>query len=198
MQINIAFAACIVAAAATTVAAQDTLTSTTSTTTPAGVNYAPGSIDTGSMAPPSFSPLANVNSHLARMVSFLDMSRISNVETTSPVMLTTVFDPAINKFTHLTLNVMQTSNGAYYLPVCAVDSITAAGPDQVASTDSCQFGIQMSSVPANVVRTKLGAVQSLFRAIRSAASHPVFNLGGFSMTSTTSPQSGASAGMQAM
>ncbi|KAI7833236.1 hypothetical protein BX661DRAFT_177977 [Kickxella alabastrina] len=179
MQTTIAFVACVAAS----VAAQGTMGSM--------VNP-----DMSMMNPSPFSSLANANAHLSRMASFFDMSHVSNVETTSPVMVTHVFDPATNKFTHLALNVVQTSNGAYYLPVCTVDSITTAGPDQVAATDGCQYGVQMSSVPANVVRTKLGVVRHLFQAIRSAASHPTFNFGGFMMnTGAVGHQSGAGAGM---
>ncbi|KAJ2720885.1 hypothetical protein GGI07_004330 [Coemansia sp. Benny D115] len=146
---------------------------------PSGVNYVPSSYDMSSMVPSvERVPNVNINTHLARLMSFFDMSHVSTVDTQSPVMVTHVFDPTTNKFTHFALDVVQTGN-SYYLPVCSVDSITSAGGDQVVSSpESCQYGIQLTSVPANAVRAKLGLLRTVIRMFKSLA-HPSLHFGGF-------------------
>ncbi|KAJ2547026.1 hypothetical protein GGH95_006709 [Coemansia sp. RSA 1836] len=100
------------------------------------------------------------------------MSRISSVDTTTPVMVTHVFDPAMNKFTHLSMNVIQ-SGDVWYLPVCTVDSITAAGGAAAPpAPESCQYGIQLAPVPQNAMRMMLRVMRTAFRAIRAAAMEP--------------------------
>ncbi|KAJ2049000.1 hypothetical protein H4S04_003495 [Coemansia sp. S16] len=71
-------------------------------------------------------PSSLTQSLLSRLISYFDMSRMSSVDTTTPVMITEVFDPTMNKFTHLSMNVVQ-SGDVWYLPVCTVDSITGVG-----------------------------------------------------------------------
>ncbi|KAJ2323351.1 hypothetical protein GGI00_005649 [Coemansia sp. RSA 2681] len=100
------------------------------------------------------------------------MSRISSVDTTTPVMVTQMFDPAMNKFTHLSMNVVQ-SGDVWYLPVCTIDSITAAGSAAAPPVpESCQYGIQLAPVPQNAMRMMLRVVRTAFRAIRAAAMEP--------------------------
>ncbi|KAJ2870815.1 hypothetical protein GGH93_005289 [Coemansia aciculifera] len=78
---------------------------------------------------------------LARLASYFGVSRLSSVDTTTPVMVTQVFDPTMNKLTYLAMNVVQ-SGDVWYLPMCTVDSITAAGASATPpAPESCQYGI---------------------------------------------------------
>ncbi|KAJ2440123.1 hypothetical protein GGF42_007731 [Coemansia sp. RSA 2424] len=117
-------------------------------------------------------PSSMTQSLLSRLISYFDMSRISSVDTTTPVMVTHVFDPAMNKFTHLSMNVVQ-SGDVWYLPVCTVDSITAAGAAAAPpAPESCQYGIKLAPVPQNAMRMMLRVMRTAFRAIRAAAMEP--------------------------
>ncbi|KAJ2235511.1 hypothetical protein GGI13_008581, partial [Coemansia sp. RSA 455] len=71
-------------------------------------------------------PSSLTQSLLSRLISYFDMSRVSSVDATTPVMITQVFDSTMSKFTHLSMNVVQ-SGDVWYLPVCTVDSITGTG-----------------------------------------------------------------------
>ncbi|KAJ2464877.1 hypothetical protein GGI02_004863 [Coemansia sp. RSA 2322] len=108
------------------------------------------------------------------------MSHVSSAATSTPVIVSKVFDPASGKFTALAINVVQ-SGDAYHVPVCTTDSIVAAGSSAMASTDSCQYGVQLMPVPKNAARILAHIVRTAFRAIMSV-SHPSFWLGGSSAT----------------
>ncbi|KAJ2861378.1 hypothetical protein GGH94_004945 [Coemansia aciculifera] len=119
-------------------------------------------------------PSSLTQSLLARLVSYFDVSRLSSVDTTTPVMVTQVFDPMMNKFTHLAMNVVQ-SGDVWYLPVCTVDSITAGARASAATPpapESCQYGIQLAPVPQNAMRMLLRVMRTMFRAINAAAMEP--------------------------
>ncbi|KAJ2252378.1 hypothetical protein GGI13_003315 [Coemansia sp. RSA 455] len=117
-------------------------------------------------------PSSLTQSLLARLITYFDMSRLSSVDATTPVMTAQVFDPTMNKFTHLSMNVIQ-SGDVWYLPVCTVDSITAAGASAAPpAPESCQYGIQMAPVPQNAMRAMLRAMRTMFRAINAAAMEP--------------------------
>ncbi|KAJ2335663.1 hypothetical protein GGI00_001242 [Coemansia sp. RSA 2681] len=118
-------------------------------------------------------PSSLTQSLLSRLISYFDMSRISGVDTTTPVMVTHVFDPVMNKFTHFSMNVVQ-SGDVWYLPVCTVASITAAGSAAAPpAPESCQYGIQLAPVPQNAMKMTLRVVRTAFRAIRAAAMEPM-------------------------
>ncbi|KAJ2024059.1 hypothetical protein IW146_005292 [Coemansia sp. RSA 922] len=145
-------------------------------------------------------PSSLTQSLLSRLISYFDMSRVSSVDATTPVMITQVFDSTMNKFTHLSMNVVQ-SGDVWYLPVCTVDSITGTGvsvagtaaagapeagtavtgasvaPPAGASAApslpmSCQYGIQLAPVPQNAMRMMLRVMRTMFRAINAAAMEP--------------------------
>ncbi|KAJ1915915.1 hypothetical protein GGI09_001499 [Coemansia sp. S100] len=80
-------------------------------------------------------PSSLTQSLLSRLITYFDMSRVSSVDTTTPVMITEVFDPTMNKFTHLSMNVVQ-SGDVWYLPVCAIDSIIGAGTSVAGTSDA--------------------------------------------------------------
>ncbi|KAJ1925379.1 hypothetical protein GGI09_003948 [Coemansia sp. S100] len=88
-------------------------------------------------------PSSLTQSLLSRLISYFDMSRVSSVDTTTPVMITQVFDPTMNKFTHLSMNVVQ-SGDVWYLPVCTVDSITGVGTSVAGTSDA---GTAAAGVP---------------------------------------------------
>ncbi|KAJ2064570.1 hypothetical protein GGI17_000897 [Coemansia sp. S146] len=118
-------------------------------------------------------PSSLTQSLLARLISYFDMSRLSSVDTTTPVMIAKVFDPTMNKFTHLAMNVVQ-SGDVWYLPVCTVDSITAAAGASASppAPESCQYGIQLAPMPQNAMRMTLRVMRTMFRAINTAAMEP--------------------------
>ncbi|KAJ2340602.1 hypothetical protein GGH92_006187 [Coemansia sp. RSA 2673] len=117
-------------------------------------------------------PSSLTQSLLARLITYFDISRVSSVDTTTPVMTAKVFDPTMNKFTHLSMNVIQ-SGDMWYLPVCTVDSITAAGASAAPpAPESCQYGIQLAPVPQNAMRMMLRVMRTMFRAINAAAMEP--------------------------
>ncbi|KAJ2034531.1 hypothetical protein H4S03_004912 [Coemansia sp. S3946] len=117
-------------------------------------------------------PSSLTQSLLARLISYFDISRVSSVDTAMPVMTAQVFDPTMNKFTHLSMNVIQ-SGDVWYLPVCTVDSITAAGASAAPpAPESCQYGIQLAPVPQNAMRMMLRVMRTMFRAINAAAMEP--------------------------
>ncbi|KAJ2449524.1 hypothetical protein GGF42_004742 [Coemansia sp. RSA 2424] len=97
---------------------------------------------------------------------------VSSTNTTTPVMVTHVFDPKMNKFMHLSMNVVQ-SGDVWYLPVCTIDYITAAGSAAALPVpESCQYGIKLAPVPQNAMRMILRVMRTAFRAIRAAAMEP--------------------------
>ncbi|KAJ2052036.1 hypothetical protein GGH13_008541 [Coemansia sp. S155-1] len=117
-------------------------------------------------------PSSLTQSLLSRLISYFDISRASSVDTATPVMTAQVFDPTMNKFTHLSINVVQ-SGDVWYLPVCTVDSITAAGASAAPpAPESCQYGIQLAPVPQNAMRMMLRVMRTMFRAINAAAMEP--------------------------
>ncbi|KAJ2439541.1 hypothetical protein GGF42_007920 [Coemansia sp. RSA 2424] len=92
-------------------------------------------------------PSSMTQSLLSRLISYFDMSHISSVNTTTPVMVTHVFDPEMNKFTHLSMNIIQLGD-VWYLPVCTVDSITAVrSAAALPVPKSCQYDIQLAPLP---------------------------------------------------
>ncbi|KAJ2856679.1 hypothetical protein J3B02_001463 [Coemansia erecta] len=121
--------------------------------------------------------LANVNFHLNRLLSMFDMSHVSTETTSAPVMMADVYDPAMNKFTALSLNVAQAGNGMYYIPVCTVDSMSSLSASSLAAqkpaSEICQYAIPLSQVPSNAAQAEMSIVGHAFDAIRSAAS-PMF------------------------
>ncbi|KAJ1837854.1 hypothetical protein LPJ73_007263 [Coemansia sp. RSA 2703] len=127
---------------------------------------------------PSISPISNVDTHLANLISNFDMTHVSNVDTAAPVMVSDVFDPSTGKFMPMSMPVIQTSSGGYYMPVCSVDSLNSG-----TAPENCQFGIPMMQLPANAARACLNAVGNLVQAIRSAA-NPMFQVSGMNMPST--------------
>ncbi|KAJ2910699.1 hypothetical protein GGI21_000604 [Coemansia aciculifera] len=108
---------------------------------------------------------------LSRFISYFDISHLSSVDTTTPVVVTHVFDPTMNKFTHLAMNVVQ-SGDVWYVPVCTIDSITTAGSAAAPAPESCQFGVQLASVPQNAMKLQLSVVRTVLRAIKAAAMEP--------------------------
>ncbi|KAJ2060203.1 hypothetical protein GGI17_003901 [Coemansia sp. S146] len=118
-------------------------------------------------------PSSLTQSLLTRLVSYFDMSHLPGVDTTTPVMVTQVFDPTMNKFTHLSMNIVQSGN-VWYLPVCTVDSITAAAGASVMLSvpESCQYGIQLAPVPQNAMKMMMRVMRTMFRAINAAAMEP--------------------------
>ncbi|KAJ2855899.1 hypothetical protein GGI22_003978 [Coemansia erecta] len=100
-----------------------------------------------------------------RVVSFFDMSHVSHTPTDTPVMLHHVYDPATGKFTHLTMDVMQ-SGGMYYVPVCSISSFTS---DITAASENCPYAIQLNPVPIDVAQTFLRLIHTAFRIIRRLA-----------------------------
>ncbi|KAJ2332393.1 hypothetical protein GGI00_002809 [Coemansia sp. RSA 2681] len=120
-------------------------------------------------------PGSLTQSPLLHLISYFDMSLISSINTTMPAMITHVFDPVMNKFTHLSMNVIQ-SGDMWYLPVCTVDSVTAAGSSAaLPAPESCQYGIKLAPVPQKAMRMMLRVLCMMFRAfraIRAAAMEP--------------------------
>ncbi|KAJ2774212.1 hypothetical protein GGI18_004605 [Coemansia linderi] len=118
-------------------------------------------------------PGSLTRSLLARLASYFDMSRQLNIDTSTPVMTVEVFDPTINRITHLSMNIVHTGD-VWYLPVCSVDSIAAAGSAVASppSTESCQYGIQLTPMPQNAMRFMMRVKRTLFRAIEAAAREP--------------------------
>ncbi|KAJ2476333.1 hypothetical protein IWW56_004978 [Coemansia sp. RSA 2131] len=97
---------------------------------------------------------------LTRLMSFFDLSHIASTVTTTPVTITHVYDPSTSKFTHLSASVV-TAGDSYYVPVCPVNAIVAAGSTPaVAQSDACAFGIQLTPMPSN-------AAASVFRVLRT-------------------------------
>ncbi|KAJ2877546.1 hypothetical protein IWW38_006547, partial [Coemansia aciculifera] len=119
--------------------------------------------------PPMHSSLTQ--SLLSRLISYFDISHLSNVDTTTPVIVTHVFDPTMNKFTDMAVNVVQ-SGDVWYIPVCTIDSIAAAGSAAAPAPESCQFGVQLAPVPQNAMKMQLNVVRTVFRAIKTASMEP--------------------------
>ncbi|KAJ2830956.1 hypothetical protein FBU31_002379 [Coemansia sp. 'formosensis'] len=117
-------------------------------------------------------PSSLTRSLLSRLGPYFDMSHVSSVDTATPVIVTRVFDPTMDKFTHLSMNVVQ-SGDVWYLPVCSIDSITAGG-SAVAPTspESCQFAIQLAPVPENAMKMIMKVIRAKFGAIEAAAREP--------------------------
>ncbi|KAJ2810714.1 hypothetical protein H4S07_002510 [Coemansia furcata] len=117
-------------------------------------------------------PHSMTQSLLARLGSYFDMSHLSSVDTATPVMAVKVFDPTMNKYTLLSMNVVQ-SGDVWYLPVCTIDSITNAGSSVAPpSPESCQFAIQLAPVPQNAMRMMMRVMRTMFRSIEAAAMEP--------------------------
>ncbi|KAI9503216.1 hypothetical protein BX070DRAFT_145444 [Coemansia spiralis] len=146
----------------------------------------PGAMLPGAMSTHIGSMPSAIQSLLSRLVSYFDMSHVSSINTDTPVLVSHVFDPATGKFTHLTLNVMQ-SGSSYYIPVCSTDAITGTTP---ASADVCPYGIQLNPVPLNVVQAKLNIMHTVHSIIKNLA-RPLFafsNPGFTSASQQTVPQ----------
>ncbi|KAJ2825418.1 hypothetical protein GGI24_003164 [Coemansia furcata] len=144
------------------------------------------------------SPVANVaigqnplmtssltQSLLSCLGSYFDMSHESSVDTATPVIVTHVFDPTMDKFTHLSMNVVQ-SGDVWYLPVCSIDFITTSGSSATPpSPESCQFTIQLAPVPENAMRMIMKVIRAKFRATEAASREPTRHLLGQPSTGTT-------------
>ncbi|KAJ1778168.1 hypothetical protein LPJ62_006442 [Coemansia sp. RSA 2167] len=103
---------------------------------------------------------SDVASLLTRLMSFFDLSHIASTVTTTPAIITPVYDPSTSKFTHLSASVV-TSGDSYYVPVCPVsDIVKAESVPVVAQSDACAFGIQLTPMPSN-------AAASVFRVLRT-------------------------------
>ncbi|KAJ2838136.1 hypothetical protein FBU31_000987 [Coemansia sp. 'formosensis'] len=130
-------------------------------------------------------PSSLTQSLLSRLGSYFDMSHVSSVDTATPVIVTHVFDPTMDKFTHLSMNVVQ-SGDVRYLPVCSIDSITTSGSSAAPpSPESCQFAIQLAPVPQNAMRMMMKVIRAKFRAIEAAAMEPMRYLFGRPSTGMT-------------
>ncbi|KAJ2817707.1 hypothetical protein GGI24_005320 [Coemansia furcata] len=130
-------------------------------------------------------PSSMTHSLLSCVIEHFDMSHLLSVGTATPVMTVKVFNPTMNKFTLLSMNVVQ-SGDVWYLPVCTIDSITstrisAASP----APESCQFAIQLSPVPQNAMRVIMRVMRTMFRAIEAAAMKPTRYLFGRPSTGIT-------------
>ncbi|KAJ1840826.1 hypothetical protein LPJ70_004477 [Coemansia sp. RSA 2708] len=101
----------------------------------------------------------DVFSLLSRLISYFDLSRVSASMSSVPVIIGTVYDPVMNKFTFLSSGVVQ-SGDSYYVPVCPVADIVAAGMNPVMSQSSaCTYGMQLTPMPSN-------AASGLFKVLR--------------------------------
>ncbi|KAJ2840498.1 hypothetical protein FBU31_000363 [Coemansia sp. 'formosensis'] len=130
-------------------------------------------------------PSSMTHSMLSCVIEHFDMSHVSSVDTATPVMTVKVFNPTMNKFTLLSMNVIQ-SGDVWYLPVCTIDSITTAGSSAASpSPESCQFAIQLSPVPQNAMRVMMRVMRTMFRAIEAAAMEPTRYLFGRPSTGIT-------------
>ncbi|KAJ2744728.1 hypothetical protein GGI20_002743 [Coemansia sp. BCRC 34301] len=117
-------------------------------------------------------PSTPTQSLLSRLASYFDISRLSGVDTTMPVMVTHALDPKTSKLTSQSMNVVQSGN-VLYIPVCTLDSITAAGSAAAPSApESCKYGIKLAPVPQNAMRTKLQIAHAMVGAIQAAAMEP--------------------------
>lgn len=121
---------------------------------------------TGQIGAPSRLP--STSALLSHLGSFYDMSHVSNANTDTPVSIVHVFDPATEKFTHLSIDV-EKAGDAYYVPVCAVDAIKNAGMTGDIPMNECKYGVRLSSVPRNAAKTELAVVETVARAIMSAS-----------------------------
>ncbi|KAJ1721491.1 hypothetical protein LPJ53_004000 [Coemansia erecta] len=119
---------------------------------------------------------SNVESYLNRLMSLIDLSNVSGVDTAIPATVSDVFNPSTGKFMPMSMSIMHNPGGSYYLPVCSVDSLNADGTTSVTSPESCAYGIQMVQVPENVARAHLGIAGDIINAIRSAV-NPLVQLG---------------------
>ncbi|KAJ2832090.1 hypothetical protein GGI24_001357 [Coemansia furcata] len=117
-------------------------------------------------------PSSMTQSLLSRLGSYFDMSHLSSVDTATPVMTVKVFDPAMNKLSLLSMNVVQ-SGDVWYLPVCTIDSITTTGSSVAPpSPESCQYAIQLAPVPQNAMKMMMRVMRTMVRAIEAAAREP--------------------------
>ncbi|KAJ1720624.1 hypothetical protein LPJ53_004771, partial [Coemansia erecta] len=127
---------------------------------------------------PSVSPvLTNVDSYLGRLASLFDMSHVSNADATTLTPIFHVYDPDTGKFTHLSINMVQTPGGGYYMPVCSVDMLNAVGSETAISPDSCQLGAQVLPDATNTAAAVQSIMDNMMQAISNAAS-PAIPAGG--------------------
>ncbi|KAJ2813995.1 hypothetical protein H4S07_000238 [Coemansia furcata] len=130
-------------------------------------------------------PHSMTQSLLARLSSYFDMSHLSSVDTATPVMTVKVFDPTMNKYTLLSMNVVQ-SGDVWYLPVCTINSITTAGSSAAPPLpESCQFAIQLTPVPQNAMRMMMRVMRTMVRSIEAAAIEPTRYMFGRASTGMT-------------
>ncbi|KAJ2456233.1 hypothetical protein EV183_000160 [Coemansia sp. RSA 2336] len=116
----------------------------------------------------------DINSMMMQLANKFDFTNVAASETSAPAIMAVVFDPASNKFTFLSSSVAQ-SGGAYYVPVCPVDSITSAGSNPVAaSSDVCSYGIQLTSMPSNAASTLLQMLRTKIKLLLSLAKPSYF------------------------
>ncbi|KAJ2812066.1 hypothetical protein H4S07_001654 [Coemansia furcata] len=130
-------------------------------------------------------PSSLTQSLLAHLGSYFDISHVLSVDTATPAIATHVFDPTMDKFTHLSMNVVQ-SGDVWYLPVCTIDSITTSGSSATPpSPESCHFAIQLAPVPENAMRMMMKAIRAKFRATEAASRESTRHLLGQPSTGMT-------------
>ncbi|KAJ2653559.1 hypothetical protein IWW40_000253 [Coemansia sp. RSA 1250] len=116
----------------------------------------------------------DITSMLMQLANKFDFTNVATSETSAPAIMAVVFDPASNKFTFLSSSVAQ-SGGAYYVPVCPVDSIAAAGSSSLTtSSDVCSYGIQLTSMPSNAASSFLQMLRTKIKLLLSLAKPSYF------------------------
>ncbi|PIA15195.1 hypothetical protein COEREDRAFT_9583 [Coemansia reversa NRRL 1564] len=111
---------------------------------------------------------SDTESLLSRLASYFDLTHVASDITTMPVTITKLYDPASNKFTVVSANVMQ-SGGAYYVPVCPTNAIVSAGQTPVMDVQpaACGYGIQLTPVPNNAANAMHRVIRTAYKAIMS-------------------------------
>ncbi|KAJ2807492.1 hypothetical protein H4R20_001261 [Coemansia guatemalensis] len=117
---------------------------------------------------------ADTQSLLSRLLSYFDLTHVASDIATMPVVMTKLYDPASNKFTVVSANVMQ-SGGAYYIPVCPTSAIANAKQTPVMDVEpaACGYGIQLTPMPSNAAGALNRVIRTAFKAIMSV-SRPSF------------------------
>ncbi|KAJ2847948.1 hypothetical protein IWW36_003583 [Coemansia brasiliensis] len=116
----------------------------------------------------------DITSMLMQLANKFDFTNVATSVTSAPAIMAIVFDPTSNKFTFLSSTVSQ-SGGSYYVPVCPVDSITAAGSSSIAAqSDVCNYGIQLTSMPSNAASSLLQMLRTKIKLLLSLAKPSYF------------------------
>ncbi|KAJ2083848.1 hypothetical protein H4R24_000500 [Coemansia sp. RSA 988] len=119
----------------------------------------------------------DTESLLSRLASYFDLSHVASDIAAMPVVMTKLYDPASNKFTVVSTNVMQ-SGGAYYIPVCPSNVIVNAKQTPVMDVEpaACGYGIQLTPVPSNAASALNRVIRTKFKAIMSIARPPLMGM----------------------